>query len=222
MQKAFRFEGISIMKLGVISCGGSNVTSVVNALGKAGYKASLLTTPDQKVDFLIMPGVGAFGAAIKRLNDGGFSEYLRQHVREGKPAIGICLGMQILFESSEEDEAVAGLGIFRGRFLKLLAHSSPELRSPPNIGYSYVSFMVREGSATKRDFSDLDGYYYFMHSYALKRAAASMDVVGMTRFNDETIVPFVQRANICGIQFHPERSGTQGLNLLARTIDALK
>ena len=97
MQKAFLFEGISIMKLGVISCGGSNVTSVVKALGKAGYKASLLTTPDQKVDFLIMPGVGAFGAAIKRLNNSGFSEYLRQHVCEGKPAIGICLGMQIIY-----------------------------------------------------------------------------------------------------------------------------
>ncbi len=210
------------MKIGVISCGGSNVTSVVNALRKSGYDSSLLTTTDREADFLIMPGVGAFGAAVKRLDNGGFSEYIRQHVRAGKPVIGICLGMQILFESSEEDEKAAGLGIFEGHFSRLLAHPSPELRSPPNIGYSYVRFATQDGSNVRGNYSDLDGHYYFLHSYALKQASGSIDICGTAQFNDEKFIPFVMRANVCGIQFHPERSGMPGLNLLARTIEALK
>jgi glutamine amidotransferase/cyclase len=210
------------MKIDVISCGGANVTSVANALRKSGYDNSLLTAPDRESDFLVMPGVGAFGSAVKRLDESGFTEYIRQHVRAGKPIIGICLGMQILFESSDEDESAAGLGILEGCFRKLLAQSSPELRSPPNIGYNYVSFGTQEGSKVKGNFSDLDGHYYFLHSYALKQATASADVFGITHFNDETFIPFVMRANVCGIQFHPERSGIAGLRLLARTIEALR
>lgn len=222
MREGLRSAGHLIMKIGVISCGGSNVTSVANALAKAGYDSNLVTAPDRETDFLIMPGVGAFGAAVKRLDDSGFSEYIRQHVRAGKPAIGICLGMQILFESSDEDELAAGLGVFEGRFRRLLAHPSPELRSPPNIGYSYVKFTTKVGRNVKGNFSDLDGYYYFLHSYALKQATAPLDVFGTTQFNDETFVPFVLQANVCGIQFHPERSGMLGLNLLAQTIATLK
>lgn len=210
------------MKIGIISCGGSNVTSVANAFRKVGYDTSLITAPDRETDFLIMPGVGAFGSAVKRLDNSGFSEYIQRHVRSGKPAIGICLGMQILFESSEEDESAKGLGVFEGCFRKFLTHPSPELRSPPNIGYSYVCFKTQEGRDVLGNFSELDGYYYFLHSYALKQATASVDVFGTTQFNDETFIPFVLRANVCGIQFHPERSGMAGLNLLARTIEALK
>lgn len=210
------------MKIGIISCGGSNVTSVANAFRKIGYESSLITAPDRETDFLVMPGVGAFGAAVERLDVSGFSEYIQRHVRSGKPTIGICLGMQILFESSEEDESAKGLGVFEGGFRKLLANPSPELRSPPNIGYSYVRFTTQDSRNVMGGFSEMDGYYYFLHSYALKQATASVDVFGATQFNDETFIPFVLRANVCGIQFHPERSGMAGLNLLARTIETLK
>jgi imidazole glycerol phosphate synthase glutamine amidotransferase subunit len=209
------------MRIGVISCGGSNVTSVMNALRKIGYSPDLLTAPGAAADLLIMPGVGAFGAATRRMADSGFGQYLKEHIDAGKPTIGICLGMQILFDSSEEDPAAKGMSVFPGHFRKLLAHSSPELRSPPNIGYGYVQFESR-GGAPKRDLSDLNGYFYFLHSFALKDLPDPIDTFGVSKFNDETLYPYVLRGNVCGVQFHPERSGPAGLTLLARSIEALR
>ena len=104
------------MKIGIISSGGSNITSVINAVHKIGYQTIVLNKPDRKVDFLMMPGVGNFGTASRRLNNSGFLEYIKNHVKEEKPLIGICLGMQLLFETSAEDDSVNGLGIHKGHF----------------------------------------------------------------------------------------------------------
>ena len=208
------------MKISIISCGGSNVTSVANALTKIGHEPELLTAPDRRTDFLIMPGVGAFGTALKRLNETGFADYIKEHVSAGKPTLGICLGMQIMFESSEEDPAAKGLSIFPGHFQKLKQHSSPELRCPPNIGYSLVEFRMRHDES--RDDAVLDGYYYFLHSYALKEISAEIDSFGVSNFNDEAMFPFVMRQRVCGVQFHPERSGPRGLKTLSHLIQLLK
>jgi imidazole glycerol phosphate synthase glutamine amidotransferase subunit len=212
-----------MMKMGVISCGGSNVTSVVNALSKVGHEPELLTAPDRKVDFLIMPGVGTYGNGTRRLAETCFSDFIRNHIKEGKPVVAICLGMQMLFESSEEDPSSPGLEIFGGHFTRLKDPSKQGLLSPPNIGYRYVEFRRQgvEGPLAEK-LAYLNGHYYFMHSYALKETPASIDIVGLSNFNEEIFIPFLLHENLCGIQFHPERSGPRGLKLLAQTIDFLK
>ena len=211
------------MKMGVISCGGSNVTSVVNALRKVGHVPELLTMPDRKIDFLIIPGVGTYGNGIRRLAQTGFSDFIRNHIKEGKPVVAICLGMQMLFESSEEEPSSLGLAIFGGHFTKLKNPAAQGLRSPPNIGYNFVEFRRHdvEGPLAEK-LAYLSGHYYFMHSYALKEVASAIDIVGVSNFNDESIIPFALHENLCGMQFHPERSGPRGLKLLAQTIDILK
>lgn len=211
------------MKMGVISCGGSNVTSVVNALRKVGHCSELMTEPDRKVDFIIMPGVGTYGNGTRRLAETGFSDFIRNHIKEGKPVIAICLGMQMLFESSEEDLSTPGLAIFGGHFTKLKDPPLLGLRSPPNIGYNYVEFRRHDVAGPLAEkLTYLSGYYYFLHSYALKETTASIDIVGVSNFNDERIIPFALHENICGMQFHPERSGPRGLKLLAQVVDILK
>ncbi len=211
------------MKMGVISCGGSNVTSVVNAFSKLGHAPELMTAPDRKVDLLIMPGVGTYGKGSRRLIETGFSDYIRNHIKEGKPVIAICLGMQMLFESSEEDPSSPGLAILEGHFTRLKDPSVQGLRSPPNIGYNFVEFR-RQGVAGPlvEKLSYLSGHYYFLHSYAMKETMATIDIVGVSSFNEEIIIPFALHENICAMQFHPERSGLRGLKLLAQTIDILK
>ena len=102
------------MKTGVISCGGGNVTSIVNALNYIGVNPTLITHPSEQPDFLIMPGVGAYDSGIERLHASGFFNQIKEHVACGKPFIGICLGMQMLFEGSEEGTA-HGLSIIEGQ-----------------------------------------------------------------------------------------------------------
>jgi glutamine amidotransferase/cyclase len=211
------------MKMGVMSCGGSNVTSVMNALSKVGHTPELLTAPDRKVDFLIMPGVGTYGNGTRRLAETGFSDFIRSHIKEGKPVVAICLGMQMLFESSEEDPNSQGLAILSGNFTRLKAPNAQGQRSPPNIGYNFVEFQRQSAaSPLEEKLAYLSGYYYFLHSYALKETKASIDVIGVSNFNEETFIPFVLHENLCAMQFHPERSGPRGLKLLAQTINILK
>jgi imidazole glycerol phosphate synthase glutamine amidotransferase subunit len=128
------------MNIGVISGGGSNITSVINAVHKIGYKTIALNKPDRKVDFLMMPGVGNFGTAARKLNDSGFLENIKNHTKEGKSMMGICLGMQLLFETSAEDDSVHGLSFHKGHFEKIPEPTSLDQRSPQNIGYNFFEF----------------------------------------------------------------------------------
>ena len=211
------------MKIGIIRSGGSNITSVINAVHKIGYETIVLNKPDRKVDFLMMPGVGNFGTASRRLNDSGFLEYIKNHVKEGKPMMGICLGMQLLFETSTEDESARGLSFYNGHFEKIPEPMSLDQRSPPNIGYSFVEFTSHGGeSSVEIDLSYLNGYYYFLHSYALSTIPTETKMIGISEFNNKRIIPFVLKENTCGIQFHPERSGLRGLKFLSKIINMVK
>jgi imidazole glycerol phosphate synthase glutamine amidotransferase subunit len=211
------------MKVGIISFGGSNITSVINAVHKIGYKTIVLNKPDRKVDFLMMPGVGNFGTAARKLEDSGFLEYIKNHIKEGKPMMGICLGMQLLFETSAEDDSAHGLCFYKGHFEKIPEPMSLDQRSPPNIGYNFVEFTSHSSeSSAEIDLSYLNGYYYFLHSYALSTIPMETKIIGISEFNNKRIIPFVLKENICGIQFHPERSGLRGLNFLSKVINMLE
>ena len=207
------------MKIGIISCCNSNVLSVFNALSYLDLDPVLLLDRRDTCDFLIMPGIGSFDTGIHLLRTSGFHEYILEHINRGKPFIGICLGMQLLFHSSDEGE-VAGLSILEGHLETLSAGIGKNSRTPPNIGYNFVEFSRGESQNGISD--DLNGYYYFIHSYALKTKPIRNCEFATSLFNGECFYSFFMRENICGIQFHPERSGTRGLLLISRIINLMK
>jgi len=206
------------MKTGVISCGGSNVTSMMNALNYVGVDPVLVTRSGEQYDFLIMPGVGAFDSGIERLHDSGLFYEIQEHAARGKPFLGICLGMQMLFEGSKEG-ASRGLSVIEGRMELLGDGTSQKPRLSPNIGYNYVSFTEDDSEQAFNGKSD--GFYYFLHSYALMQPPPNIELSGLTTFNDAPFCPLFVRNNVCGIQFHPERSGERGLRLLSQITERL-
>lgn len=185
----------------VLQCGASNIRSVLNALAYLGIEARVVSTPEAVLESrkLIFPGVGHFGYVARTLDQNGVWSVLQKKLREDMPFLGICLGMQLLFESSEEAPGVAGLGILPGTVAKL-----PHPRTP-QIGWNRVeptgrSAMVRAGDA------------YFVNSFA--PLETDTDVVTATTEYGGRFASAVQRGNVVGFQFHPEKSGPYGLQLL--------
>jgi glutamine amidotransferase len=165
-----------------------------------------------------MPGLGSFDNGIHLLRLSGFFEYILDHIYKGKPFIGICLGMQILFNSSDEGKET-GLSIIDGHFEKLCGGLGNKSKTPPNIGYNFVEFSCDKPGPIIMD--DLNGHYYFLHSYALKTTPKESSLLGASLFENEHYYSFFKQDNICGFQFHPERSGNRGLLLISRIINSM-
>ncbi|HVW17004.1 MAG TPA: imidazole glycerol phosphate synthase subunit HisH, partial [Solirubrobacteraceae bacterium] len=153
-------------------------------------------------DGLVVPGVGAFPEAMRRLRDAGLDELVRERAAEGTPVIGLCLGMQVLFEGSEEHRDTDGLGLLRGH-VRLLDARGLKL---PHIGWNSVRF-ERDTPITP---ASREEAYYHVHSYAPER---SEDAVGFGDYGSE-FVSVAARGNVMGCQFHPEKSSHAGLALL--------
>jgi imidazole glycerol-phosphate synthase subunit HisH len=190
--------------IGVLDYGMGNRRSVEKALERVG--ADLRMTADLDVlagcDGLVVPGVGAMPEAMRRLRAGGFDGLLRDRAAEGVPVIGLCLGMHLLFEGSEEFGWTEGLGLLRGRVVALRA----EGLKLPHIGWHEVRFerdtpLTPEGRVAA---------YYHVHSFAPER---SEDTVAVGDYGGE-FVSVAARGNVFGCQFHPEKSSTAGLALL--------
>jgi len=207
------------LKIGIISCGKSNVSSVANALSHVGLYPVRLSNPEEDCDFLIMPGVGSFDSGIHHLKLSGFYQYIVEHINTGKPFIGICLGMQILFNTSEEGTE-CGLSVLSGHLEKLSSETKNNSRVQPNIGYNFVNFSNNQDGNLIGE--ELNGFYYFLHSYALKQNPGNNLEIGTSIFNNQIYYSFFVRENICGIQFHPERSGNRGLLLISRVIEFMQ
>jgi glutamine amidotransferase len=179
----------------IFDYGAGNLFSLVKALEFIGVSPRIetdLATCAQSGELLILPGVGAFGPAAERL--GGAREQVAAQLRGGRPCVGICLGMQLLFTSSEEGPG-AGLGVFEGPVRKL------GTKRCPHLGWSKVGA----------------GDYYFAHSYACHPAERSV-VRASARFEAEEIAAIVKTARTIGVQFHPEKSSKGGLELLGALI----
>ena len=193
--------------IAIIDYGAGNLQSVEKALRHLGCQCQITADPGElaAAQAAVLPGVGAFGDAMGQLRARGLEEPIRQFVSSGKPFLGICLGLQILFEESEESPGVKGLGLLRGKVLRLPKESGLKI---PHIGWNSLSVGKPGGL-----FAGVEGepYVYFVHSYYLR---AEEDVVTATAEYGTTIHAAVQKGNLLACQFHPEKSGQVGLKLL--------
>jgi glutamine amidotransferase len=184
-----------------------NLRSVEKALERVGAAPTISADPAaaSQADGLILPGVGAFPMAMRRIGELGLDGLVRSWVAEERPLLGICLGMQLLFFSSTENEGARGLGIMPGAVTGLEAPG----RKVPHIGWEPVSW-IHESELTD---GIPDGTpFYFVHSFAVRPADA--DVVGTAEWG-ERFAAVVNRGRVWGAQFHPEKSSRFGLQLLA-------
>ncbi len=193
--------------IAIIDYGAGNLRSVEKALEHLGCRCEVTAEPGRlrEADAAVLPGVGAFGDAMESLRAGGLEEPVREFVSSGKPFLGICLGLQILFESSEESPGVRGLGLLKGKILRLPA--GPQLKVP-HMGWNSLEIR-RPGSLFAG--VEPEPYVYFVHSYYLK---AEEDIVTATAQYGTEIHAAVQKGSLFACQFHPEKSGRTGLAML--------
>jgi glutamine amidotransferase len=197
--------------LSIIDYGVSNVRSVVNALRAVDVQVELVTTAAEvrSAKKLLLPGVGSFGAAVSRLRDTGTFLAIRDAVLNGTPVLGICLGMQLLFEASEECPGERGLGLLDG-----VAQPFGSGRHRSSL-LTHMGFSSVRSSSNSRLFAGIPSEYdfYFVHSFHLQESNA--DLVATSTFRHRSFVAAVEHGNqIFGTQFHPERSQGNGLMLL--------
>ena len=195
-------------RIAILDYGMGNIRSVANAVDKVEGVESLVSEPEQLADFdkLILPGVGAFAQAIQRLNESGLDAALDEYRASGKPILGICLGMQLLCSSSQEDGMHQGLNWFDARVEAIPKTADLVI---PHMGWNNVSFQ-REDPILRGVESGSD--FYFVHSYCV-HCADPEDRLGVSEYG-VGFASIIQRDNVYGMQFHPEKSQHVGLTLL--------
>ncbi|MEA3285903.1 MAG: imidazole glycerol phosphate synthase subunit HisH [Candidatus Marinimicrobia bacterium] len=193
--------------IGVINLGNSNLLSLLNSLSYLNIKFKVIENHHElgAVDKIILPGVGSFGNGASVLKEYGYFDQIIHEVTEHEmPIIGICLGMQLLFKSSEESPNMAGLGLLDGEVIKLPPDSEYSI---PRIGWA-ESHVVNEFLGEKT--GNINDYYY-IHSYCVK--PSDNEIIAVT--TDQGITACVKQDNIYGCQFHPEKSHTSGMKILS-------
>jgi len=192
----------------IVNCGINNLRSVEKAFAHLGYETKVTRDPDEvsRAEKLVMPGVGAFGAAMKALEKDGLDEAILSVIKRGKPFLGICLALQLLFDWSEELGLHAGLGVVSGKVVKF--DETPGLKIP-HMGWSALNF-----SRQTKLFAGVENgaMVYFVHSYhALPDEA---DIVAASSTHGAPFVAAIERDNVMAAQFHPEKSSAVGLKIL--------
>jgi len=192
--------------IAVLDYGIGNLRSAEKALQHLGVEAALTTDPAIARDAagVVLPGVGAFGRCMEQLRESGLEPVVHEAVEAGKPFIGICVGMQMLFDSSEEAPGVKGLGIIRGEVRRLTT-----TERLPHMGWNTLK--IRAGSKLFDGIED-GSWLYFVHSYAPVPDDGS--VIAATTEYGGTVVAAVEQGRLWATQFHPEKSAANGLRLL--------
>ena len=193
--------------IAILDYGMGNLRSVEKALARVGSQVARVRDPEEarNAEGLILPGVGAFPEAMSRIRARGFDQVACERASEGVPVLGICLGMQLIFGSSTELDGAEGLGLLGGEVTDLDAKG----QKVPHIGWAPVSW-TRESPLTQG--LDPQEPFYFVHSLA-SRPADDADTLGTATYG-ETFAAVVERENVFGVQFHPEKSSSAGLRLL--------
>lgn len=204
--------------IGIIDYGAGNLQSVEKALRYIGCDCEVVREPERllKAEGAVLPGVGAFGEAMSGLEKRGLTEAVREYAGSGRPFLGICLGLQVLFESSEESPGVSGLRLLPGKILRLQTPSGEERLKIPHIGWNSLS--VRSPGWLLQGVEE-EPYVYFVHSYYLKTEEG---LVSASAEYGVTIHAAVERGNLAACQFHPEKSGETGLKILRNFADRTK
>ena len=202
--------------IAVIDYDAGNMKSVEKAIEALGEKAVVTREASLilQADKVILPGVGAFGDAMNRLNEYGLTDTINEVVQRDKPFLGICLGLQLMFKSSEESPEVKGLGLLPGQILKIPDCEGLKI---PHMGWN--SLDIREGSRLFKGIPD-NSYVYFVHSYYLKAEDEGI-VTAVTEYGT-AIHASVEQGNLFACQFHPEKSSDTGLKILRNFISVTK
>eukprot|EP01120_Amphizonella_sp_Union-15-10_P009587 TRINITY_DN3670_c0_g1_i1.p1 TRINITY_DN3670_c0_g1~~TRINITY_DN3670_c0_g1_i1.p1 ORF type:complete len:543 (-),score=124.85 TRINITY_DN3670_c0_g1_i1:7-1635(-) len=200
------------MSVSLLDYGAGNVRSIINAIQKLGYELKIVQTAQDlaQAEKLVFPGVGAFGACMEKLEEKKFLSPLKAYLSSGKPFFGICIGMQTLFEGSEESPGVPGLGIIPG-IIKKFDNSTV---SVPHMGWNGIK-PIKSSEILSPKF--YDKFFYFVHSYAAEYKPESVQAswaMASTDYGTQSFLSIVQRDKIFATQFHPEKSGSIGLDLL--------
>ena len=194
--------------IAIIDYNAGNLKSVEKALNSMGQEC-VVTRDFQEIeqaDKIILPGVGAFGDAMAQLKKYELDKVIREVTAKGKPFLGICLGLQLLFEGSEESQGVEGLHILDGKILRIPDQEGLKI---PHIGWNSLN-LLNDGRLFKGISQDV--YVYFVHSYYLK--AKEPEIVKATTEYSTCIHASVEKGNVFACQFHPEKSGLVGLEIL--------
>lgn len=194
--------------IAILDYDAGNLKSVYKALQFLGQEAEITRDAEKirRADKVILPGVGSFGDAMKKLEEYHLTEIIHETVQAGKPFLGICLGLQLLFEESEESPGVKGLGILKGKILRIPEKDGLKV---PHIGWNSLEL---EHNGRLFEHIPQQSYVYFVHSYYLK-AEEEQIVTASTEYGVH-IHASVEKDNVFACQFHPEKSGETGLAIL--------
>jgi glutamine amidotransferase len=195
------------MMIGIVDYGMGNLRSVEKAFERVGGEVRIITRPEEvpEASKLVVPGQGEFGDAVANLARSGLDRAVREAIERGTPFLGICLGFQLLFESSEESPGAKGFGVLPGKVARF-----PPGERVPHIGWNQIA--VHRSAPLLSGVAD-GGFFYFAHSYYCIPADPS-DVVATTDYGFE-YASVVARDGLIGVQFHPEKSQDLGLRILA-------
>ena len=193
----------------LLDYGAGNVPSVQRALHRQGLQSERATTPQQiaAARILILPGVGHYAALIRALDENHLRQPLLEKINDGTPFLGICLGLQALFTTSDEAPELTGLNIFSGRVSTL-----PRTAKLPHMGWNTLQF--HRESPLLEGLSEKD-YFYFAHSFAASNSAEKSSPTIATSHHGADFIAVLEHKNIFAVQFHPEKSGVPGARLLA-------
>ncbi|RUL47404.1 imidazole glycerol phosphate synthase subunit HisH [Lysinibacillus antri] len=211
------------MIIGVIDYGMGNLFSVEQALKRLNCEVVVSSDVQQlaATDALILPGVGAFPDAMKRLAETGLDQFIREQVDAKKPLLGICLGMQLLFDESEEVAPTKGFGFFKGSISKFSGVSeSGEKYRVPHMGWNTLEFQTIPSWLENKELPE-SKYVYFVHSFYGANIDREQLVASADYFGVE-VPGVVQSGSVCGMQFHPEKSGEFGVFLLQQWLNGVE
>ena len=196
--------------IGILDYGMANLRSVQKAFAHVGHDAQILSTPEdiRRCDRLVLPGVGAFADAVATIRAKSLDQPIREHIRSGKPFLGICLGLQMLFDVGYEDGEHAGLGIVSGKCVRFDVDATQGLKVP-HMGWNQLD--VKHASPILKGLPE-GANVYFVHGYHVVPTDA--DVIATTTDYGRPFVSSIWRDNVVATQFHPEKSQTVGLTML--------